>query len=69
MNSDTLSMTYAASSGAAAFLPLVFGVVVVGVLIGAFVLGRRVRARQPRPPRPDEQPTRPPGGGPAEGGR
>ncbi|MFF5566495.1 DUF6479 family protein [Streptomyces sp. NPDC012623] len=63
MNRDTLASMYAASSGAAAFLPLVFGVVVVAVLIGAFVFGRRVRAREPSPPTPEEQPT-PPAGGP-----
>ncbi|MFJ8668595.1 DUF6479 family protein [Streptomyces sp. NPDC093600] len=35
------------------------GLAVVGVLIGAFVLGRRIRDREPRPPTPDEQPHRP----------
>ncbi|MFD5748720.1 DUF6479 family protein [Streptomyces sp. NPDC127033] len=63
MNSDTgdtLAAMYVAAPGAAAFLPLVFGLVVVGILIAGFAFGRRVRAREPRPPRPEEQPKRPP---------
>lgn len=59
MNSDTFASTYAASSGAAAFL-LIFGIVVVAVLISAFIFGPRLRARELPPPRPEEQPTRPP---------
>ncbi|WP_030749357.1 DUF6479 family protein [Streptomyces griseus] len=35
------------------------GLVLVAVLIGAFWFGYRVRTREPRPPRPDEQPHRP----------
>ncbi|RDG37772.1 hypothetical protein DVH02_12730 [Streptomyces corynorhini] len=51
---------YAASPGAAALLPLVFGLIVVGVLIAGFVFGRRILAREPRRPLPEEQPKRPP---------
>ncbi|WP_408997420.1 DUF6479 family protein, partial [Streptomyces scabiei] len=36
--------------------PFVAGLVVVAMLIGALWLGARVRAREPRRPRPDEQP-------------
>ncbi|MEE1751097.1 DUF6479 family protein [Streptomyces sp. SP18CS02] len=39
--------------------PLVAGVVLVGFLIGAFVLGRRIRSREPEPPKAEEQPHRP----------
>ncbi|MEU4067398.1 DUF6479 family protein [Streptomyces wedmorensis] len=35
------------------------GLVIVGVLIGAFWLGMRVRDRESEPPKPDEQPHRP----------
>ncbi len=35
------------------------GVVVVAVLLGAFFWGQRVRGRESRPPRPEEQPKRP----------
>ncbi|MEV7425885.1 MULTISPECIES: DUF6479 family protein [unclassified Streptomyces] len=65
--SDTLAETYAASPGAAALLPLVFGLVVVGVLIAGFVYGRRILAREPRRPLPEEQPNRPQDGPAREG--
>ncbi|NBM18376.1 DUF6479 family protein [Streptomyces sp. GC420] len=42
--------------------PFVAGLVVVGMLIGAFVLGRRIRDREPAPPTPEEQPHLPPTG-------
>ncbi|MFE9248904.1 DUF6479 family protein [Streptomyces sp. NPDC007088] len=45
----------------ALIMPLV-GIVVVAVLLAAFVWGRRLRARQPAPPLPDEQPHMPPEG-------
>ncbi|WP_017240093.1 DUF6479 family protein [Streptomyces sp. SS] len=35
------------------------GLVIVGVLIGAFWLGMRIRDRESAPPAPDEQPHRP----------
>ncbi|MFF1378918.1 DUF6479 family protein [Streptomyces sp. NPDC058308] len=38
------------------------GLVVVGVLLWAFRLGKRVRDREPAPPRPDEQPKLPESG-------
>ncbi|MDN3296132.1 DUF6479 family protein [Streptomyces ficellus] len=43
--------------------PLVAGIVVVGFLIGAFWVGLRIRNREPAPPKPDEQPHRPPDAG------
>jgi hypothetical protein len=49
------SMDIAASSAAAMGL-IAAGVVIVLVLIGAFVLGARVRRREPAPPKPHEQP-------------
>ncbi|MFJ6751807.1 DUF6479 family protein [Streptomyces sp. NPDC091266] len=39
--------------------PFVVGVLVVLLLIGAVLYGRRRRARAPRPPRPEEQPVPP----------
>ncbi|MFD9425366.1 MULTISPECIES: DUF6479 family protein [unclassified Streptomyces] len=60
--SDILAAAYAASPGITGLFPLVFGLIVVGVLIAGFVFGRRVRAREPRPPLPEEQPKRPPKG-------
>ncbi|MET3986470.1 hypothetical protein ABIC27_004364 [Streptomyces sp. PvR034] len=41
---------------------LVVGIAVVGFLIGAFWLGKRVRAREPAPPTPESQPHLPDGG-------
>ena len=56
---NVLSWELSASGGAVAFLPLVVGLLVVCFLIGAFVLGRRIRAREPAPPAPEEQPRLP----------
>ncbi|MGV9253576.1 DUF6479 family protein [Streptomyces sp. NPDC003697] len=42
--------------------PLVAGLVVVALLIGAFWMGVRIRRREPGPPRPEEQPRLPEGG-------
>ncbi|NGO70203.1 DUF6479 family protein [Streptomyces boncukensis] len=42
--------------------PFVLGLAVVAALLGAVRLGIRMRARQPPPPRPDDQPTLPEGG-------
>lgn len=50
-----------ALDGARVFMPII-GVVVVAALIAAFAWGRRLRAHQPAPPRPEEQPHVPPGG-------
>ncbi|MBT2469734.1 hypothetical protein J7E97_18095 [Streptomyces sp. ISL-66] len=41
---------------------LVVGLVVVGVLLGGFKLGQRVRAQEPPPPAPESQPHLPDGG-------
>ncbi|MEU9002809.1 DUF6479 family protein [Streptomyces sp. NPDC048551] len=41
---------------------LVVGLAVVGVLLGGFVLGRRVRDHEPAPPTPETQPHLPEGG-------
>lgn len=41
---------------------LVVGLVIVGFLLGGFKLGQRVRAKEPPPPAPDEQPHLPNGG-------
>ncbi|MFF7180214.1 DUF6479 family protein [Streptomyces sp. NPDC008121] len=38
---------------------LLGGLIVVAVLIGAFILGKRIRDREPRPPKPEEHPHRP----------
>jgi hypothetical protein len=60
---DTAWMDIAAGRGALATGPIVAGVVVVAVLIGAFWLGVRVKRRELPPPSPAEQPS-PPEGGP-----
>lgn len=49
----------AAQPGASAALLTSVGVAVVALLIGAFAWGRRIRSREPGPPRPDEQPRLP----------
>ncbi len=41
---------------------LVVGIVVAGMLLGGFKLGQRVRAKEPPPPAPEEQPHLPNGG-------
>ncbi|MFI5659999.1 DUF6479 family protein [Streptomyces sp. NPDC051684] len=45
-----------------ALLMWIIGLVVAGVLIAAFIWGRRIRAREPGPPRPEEQPKLPDSG-------
>ncbi|ASY36369.1 MULTISPECIES: DUF6479 family protein [unclassified Streptomyces] len=57
---DTTQWNLAANS--AAIIMPVIGVFVVAALIAAFAYGRRLRARQPAPPKPDEQPHLPEGG-------
>lgn len=52
-------MTTAASVWVQGLGQFLAGLAVVAVLIGAFVLGRRIRDREPPPPDPEEQPTRP----------
>ncbi|BCL32606.1 DUF6479 family protein [Streptomyces aurantiacus] len=51
-------------AGSAPFVlgPLLVGLVVTAMLIGAVWWGMRVRAREPGPPRPEEQPRLPDGG-------
>ena len=39
--------------------PLVAGLIVVALLVGAFWMGVRIRRREPAPPRPEEQPRLP----------
>ncbi|MFJ9037753.1 DUF6479 family protein [Streptomyces sp. NPDC102406] len=51
-----------AVSSTTALLMWIAGIVVVLVLIGAFILGRRVQNRESRRPRPEEQPKLPEGG-------
>ncbi|MCI3278260.1 DUF6479 family protein [Streptomyces cylindrosporus] len=48
--------THIAASSASAMGLIAAGVVIVALLLGAFVLGARIRRREPRPPRPEEQP-------------
>lgn len=56
-----MNVQLAARPGASAVLLTLVGVVVVAPLIGAFAWGRRVRSREPGPPRPEEQPRLPNG--------
>ncbi|MFI0240245.1 DUF6479 family protein [Streptomyces sp. NPDC016845] len=51
-----------AVSSSAALLMWIAGIVVVLVLIGAFILGRRIQNRESRRPTPEEQPHLPDGG-------
>ena len=52
-------MEIAAQRGALGIGLVAAGVAVVALLIGAFVLGVRIRRREPAPPRPEEQPRLP----------
>ncbi|MET8584896.1 DUF6479 family protein [Streptomyces collinus] len=57
--------TYQAAGGGQMFgyvLVLVAGVAITAGLVWAVRLGMNVRRRESAPPRPDEQPTLPPGG-------
>ncbi|MCL7425650.1 DUF6479 family protein [Streptomyces sp. YS415] len=56
---NTTSWDLAAESGAVGIGLIVAGVVVVALLLGAFVLGSRIRRREPGPPSPEEQPRLP----------
>ncbi|GLW50307.1 hypothetical protein Stsp02_59680 [Streptomyces sp. NBRC 14336] len=58
----TTWLNIAADSGAPGVGLIVAGVLVVAVLIGAFVLGSRVRRREPGPPRRADQPRVPESG-------
>ncbi|MDQ0785505.1 hypothetical protein QFZ63_006624 [Streptomyces sp. B3I7] len=51
-----------AASGFSVIGPVVAGVVVVALLIGAVWKGYQTRRRAPAPPRPEEQPRMPEGG-------
>ncbi|MGY5124955.1 DUF6479 family protein [Streptomyces nigrescens] len=52
----------AAGSGTSGILLAIVGVLVVAVLLAAFVWGRRIKAREPGPPRPEDQPRLPESG-------
>ncbi|MGW1230455.1 DUF6479 family protein [Streptomyces sp. NPDC001478] len=56
---NTLATTLADGRGAAGVVLAVVGVALVALLIGAFWLGRKRRAEELPPPRPDEQPVPP----------
>ncbi|RXS65928.1 hypothetical protein EST92_29305 [Streptomyces sp. TM32] len=49
----------AAGNGVSGVLLVLVGILVVAVLIAAFAWGRRIKARAPAPPRPEEQPRLP----------
>ncbi|MFI6105765.1 DUF6479 family protein [Streptomyces sp. NPDC051310] len=55
----TYSMELAERDHLVGIGPLVAGIILVGFLIGAFWIGRRIRTREPEPPKPSEQPHRP----------
>ncbi|WP_328773762.1 DUF6479 family protein [Streptomyces sp. NBC_00286] len=50
------------SAVAGGVVPFLVGLIVVGGLIWAVVRGRRIRAREPAPPRPEDQPRLPDSG-------
>jgi hypothetical protein len=52
----------ASGSAVGGIVPFLIGVIVVGGLIFAVYFGRRQRAKEPAPPRPEEQPTLPESG-------
>lgn len=56
---NSLAVTLADGPGALGVVMAIVGVALVGMLIGAVWLGRRRRAQELPPPRPDEQPPRP----------
>ncbi len=56
---NSLAITLADGRSATGWVMAVVGVVLVAVLIGAVWLGRRRRAEELPPPRPDEQPVVP----------
>ncbi|MFH8570078.1 DUF6479 family protein [Streptomyces sp. NPDC017993] len=56
---DTSNWELAATQGMSAMSFVVVGLVIVGVLIAAFIWGRRKKAREPGPPLPQEQPRLP----------
>lgn len=56
---NSLALTLADGRGATGAVLGVVGVVLVAVLIGAVWLGRRRRAQELPPPRPEEQPVAP----------
>lgn len=58
----TMNEQVAAGSGTSGILLAIVGVLVVAVLLAAFVWGRRIKAREPGPPRPDQQPRLPESG-------
>ncbi|GAA1299344.1 hypothetical protein GCM10009647_013940 [Streptomyces sanglieri] len=55
----SLALVLADGRGATGSVMGIVGVVLVAVLIGAVWLGKRRRAQELPPPRPDEQPPRP----------
>lgn len=56
---NTLALTLADGAGATGVVMAVVGVVLVAMLIGAVWLGKRRRAEELPPPRPEEQPVAP----------
>jgi len=55
----TAPQQLAAGDGVSGALLALVGILVVAVLIAAFAWGRRIRAREPAPPTPEEQPRLP----------
>ncbi|MFH8476763.1 DUF6479 family protein [Streptomyces sp. NPDC018000] len=56
---SSLALTLAAGRGATGAVMGIVGLALVGMLTGAVWLGKRRRAQELPPPRPDEQPLRP----------
>jgi hypothetical protein len=62
MDATALNEQLAAPHGTSGALLTLVGVLLVAVLLAAFAWGRRVKAREPAPPTPEEQPRLPEGG-------
>ncbi|MGW7384419.1 DUF6479 family protein [Streptomyces sp. NPDC054794] len=58
----TLQQLAAVGSGAGVVVIVICGLLITSALVGAVLLGIRVRRREPAPPRRSEQPTLPPDG-------
>ncbi|MET7798095.1 DUF6479 family protein [Streptomyces decoyicus] len=62
MDATTVPVQLAAPHMTSGALLILVGVLLVAVILAAFAWGRRLKARAPAPPTPEEQPRLPEGG-------